>query len=129
MLEKIKNELSSLVPKELATNLDFWYSIKDNGCLYIPMSFINYISHKYDYEVELISSLEIRKHIISIAKELSNDNFKLELYRHPPADFNQTYMVPVIPLTNVYNAKKVTRETIKDRKRLLQDTPLADFNE
>lgn len=129
MLESIKTELSILVPKELAVNLDFWYNIRDNGYIYIPTSFINYMSHKYGYAMDILNSLDIKQHMLSIFKELANDSFKLESYRQP-AELNQTYMVPSI----MYNAtdmvtKKVTREIIKDRKRLLQDTPLAEFND
>ncbi len=123
MLETIKTELSILVPRELAMNLDFWYNIKDNVYLYIPMSFLNYMSHKYGYDLNILNSLDIRQHILSIVKELANDDFKLESYRQP-VEINQTYMVPSVVVT-----KKVTRSAIKDRKRLLQDTPLAEFND
>lgn len=127
MLETIKAELSILVPKELAVNLDFWYNIKDNGYLYIPMSFINYMSHKYGYAMDVLNSLDIRQHMLVIIKELASDNFKLESYRQPPAELNQTYMVPSI----MYNATNMVAKKTKnkDRKRLLQDTPLADFND
>jgi hypothetical protein len=124
MLETIKTELSILVPKELAVNLDFWYNVKDNGYLYIPMSFINYMAHKYGYALDVLNSLDIRQHMLSIVKELANDNFKLESYRQP-VDLNQTYMVP----STMYTSTDTKKARNKDRKRLLQDTPLADFDE
>lgn len=125
MLETIKTELSILLPRELAVNLDFWYNIRDNGYLYIPMSLINYMSHKYGYNMDVLNSLDIRQHMLSIVKELVNDTFKLESYRQPPAELNQTYMVPSI----VYTSTDTKKARNKDRKRLLQDTPLADFDE
>ncbi len=115
----LKTELNIFVPKELATNLDFWYtiteSIKSNSG-YIPSSFLKYLSEKYGYAYEVLNNLEYRQFVLNIAMNIYNGTHK-----SLPVEPQQSYFSPN---SNPRIYKKVTS---KERKRLLHETPIAEF--
>jgi hypothetical protein len=132
----IKSELNILVPKELATNLDFWFMIRDNiraGSFFVPSSFLHYLSGKYGYAVETLKQMDYQKHIMDIAIALHNTGSpsgvspvmnsyygdatkitKIPELQH----LNESYYLPV----KVYESKR------EGRKRLLVETPIAEFD-
>jgi|GEM_PF-6690761 len=72
-LQTIKTELSVLIPKELLSNVDFWYKIRDSfecGFPLLPHSFLLYLSNKYGYDLDILKSQEYVSHILNLSREL-----------------------------------------------------------
>lgn len=118
-MQVIKTELSILVPKELSTNLDFWYQIRDNissGYLYVPYSFTYYLGNKYGYPMEIINSQEIREWILGLSIKLFENQSLMDSYRNikPPKDI-------------YVNLKDYKEEIVNSRLRLANSTPIAEF--
>jgi hypothetical protein len=120
MTDQLKSELNKIIPQELSMNIDFWNQISTNiicGYNYIPQAFIHYLSNKYNYDFELINSSEVRDYIYQIAAQSNNKS--LDFLRQ-----NQ----PVFKIDTQPSFQKFSKKLTKARKRLLQETPLAEFN-
>lgn len=130
----IKSELNILVPKELSTNLDFWFMIRDNirsGSFFVPTSFLLYMSGKYGYAIDTLKELDYQKHIMEIAIALHNSgspsgisttmsSYYGDANKNIPElqHLNESYYLPA----KVYEKKK------DGRKRLISETPIAYFD-
>lgn len=118
-MQVIKSELSILVPKELSVNLDFWYQIRDNisnGYFYVPQSFTYYLANKYGYPIDLLNRQEIKDWILGLSIKLIENQSLMDSYRNmkPPKD---TYV----------ELKDYKEEIVNSRKRLANNTPIAEF--
>ncbi len=122
MNEIIKSELRSILPSELYMNVDYWMKIVENinsGINMIPLSFINHISFKYGYNVDVLKDKEIYQFIWETCCIL---NRRPELLK---------YTSPSSTITYGYSKKKTVVESepkIKDRDKLCKEIPTAEFN-
>lgn len=117
-MEKIKLELNKIVPKELEINVDYWLRISDNirsGIVFLPISFIHYLSFKYNYDLEVLKSPEIMKHIWGIS---------IEIFKSKNMGFSSIFSNYNV---NITTKSKVKENKVKNRDELCSEIPLADF--
>lgn len=136
-INTLKADLTKVVPMELSTNLDFWFPIRDSirdtywakkfTPIAVPKPFIHYLSHKYNYSLDMLKSEEYVNHIVAIAKKLYDDPKYF-------TDILLSALPPLIPKNTdfpiyqqPFSTQTIYKPQIKSRDDLVNDTPIAQF--